>query len=73
MSNEQEPTRVDPRVLFVQEFTLKSLRSKPDSWIRMFSSDEQRRYITEFIEKGAGKSLFCKPIIAVFANYSKAL
>ena len=58
MSNEQEPVRIDPRVLFIQEYTLKSLRSKPDSWARMFSSDEQRRFITEFIEKGVGKSLF---------------
>ena len=68
MSNEQEPVRIDPRVLFIQEYTLKSLRSKPDSWARMFSSDEQRRFITEFIEKGVGKILFTNQIIAVLAQ-----
>ena len=68
MSNEQEPVRIDPRVLFIQEYTLKSLRSKPDSWARMFSSDEQRRFITEFIEKGVGKILFTNQIIAVIAQ-----
>jgi hypothetical protein len=31
----------DPRLDFIQDFTLKSLRLKPDKWARMVVSDEQ--------------------------------
>jgi hypothetical protein len=36
---------------WVQEFTLKSLRLKPDKWARMVVSDEQRNFINNFIER----------------------
>ena len=41
----------DPRMDFLQEFTLKSLRLKPDKWSRMVVSDEQRNFINNFIER----------------------
>ena len=43
---------VEPRVDFIADYTLKSLRLKPDKWQRMFISDEQRTYVMQFIEKG---------------------
>ena len=42
----------EPRIDFIAEFTLKSLRLKPDKWARMTVSDEQRSFITSFIERG---------------------
>ena len=51
--NSNEPTtRSDPRVDYIQEFTLKTLRLKPDKWARMIISDEQRIFISAFVEKG---------------------
>jgi dynein heavy chain len=41
----------EPRVDFIQDFTLKSLRLKPDKWARMMVSDEQRTFIMGFIER----------------------
>ncbi len=41
----------DPRYDFLQDFTLKSLRLKPDKWSRMIVSDEQRNFITNFVER----------------------
>ena len=35
----------------LQDFTLKSLRLKPDKWVRMMVSDEQRNFITNFVER----------------------
>ena len=40
----------EPRIDFLQEFTLKSLRLKGDKWYRMIISDEQRQYIANFID-----------------------
>ena len=42
----------EARIDFIQEFTLKSLRLKSDKWSRMVVSDEQRCFITSFIERG---------------------
>ena len=42
----------EPRVDFIAEFTLKSLRLKPDKWARLMVSDEQRNFVTSFIERG---------------------
>lgn len=36
---------------FIQDFTLKSLRLKPDKWSRMLVSDEQRNFLTNFVER----------------------
>jgi dynein heavy chain len=41
----------DPRFDFIQDYTLKSLRLKPDKWSRMMVSDEQRTFITNFVER----------------------
>ena len=38
-------------LLIIQDFTLKSLRLKPDKWVRMMVSDEQRNFITNFVER----------------------
>ena len=41
----------DVRWDFLQDFTLKSLRLKPDKWTRMLVSDEQRTFLTNFVER----------------------
>jgi hypothetical protein len=38
----------DPRLDFIQDFTLKSLRLKPDKWARMVVSDEQVEFYLIF-------------------------
>lgn len=43
---------VEPRLDFIAEFTLKTLRLKPDKWSRMIISDEQRSFLMGFIETG---------------------
>ena len=47
----------EPRVDFISEFTLKSLRLKPDKWARLMVSDEQRNFVTSFIERGKMNTL----------------
>ena len=42
----------DPRLDFIQDYTLRSLRLKPDKWARMVVSNEQMNFITSFIENG---------------------
>ena len=42
----------DPVLDFLQKFTLGSMRLKPDKWHRLVVSDEQRNYITNFVERG---------------------
>lgn len=41
----------DPRLDFIQDFTLRALRLKPDKWARMTISDEQRNYVQHFVER----------------------
>ena len=41
----------DPRFDFIQDFTLKSLRLKPDKWSRMLVSDEQRTFLSNFVDR----------------------
>ena len=40
----------DPRVEFLADFTLKSLRLKSDKWARLLISDEQRTYLSRFVD-----------------------
>ena len=42
----------DPILDFLQKFTLGSMRLKPDKWHRLVMSDEQRNFITNFVEHG---------------------
>ena len=47
---EQNVQEKDPRIEFLSEFTLKSLRLKSDKWARLMISDEQRTYLSRFID-----------------------
>ena len=40
----------DERLDFIQDYTLKSLRLKPDKWARLMISDEQRMFLGRFVE-----------------------
>ena len=42
---------------FIQDYTLKSLRLKPEKWNKLVVSDEQRGYILSFIEKDLPQEL----------------
>ena len=46
------------RVQFIQDYTLKSMRLKPDKWAKLVISDEQRRHLEHFIEKGIGFAVY---------------
>ncbi len=43
------------RMEFIQDYTLKSLRLKPDKWNKLIISDEQRTFINNFIERGKNR------------------
>ena len=55
---EPETTSKEPRMEFLADYTLKTLRLKPDKWARMIVSDEQRNFILSFLDKGKKKSIF---------------
>ena len=46
-----EGAQKDPVMDFLQKFTLGSMRLKPDKWHRLLISDEQRNYITNFVDR----------------------
>ena len=39
------------RVQFIQDYTLKSMRLKPEKWAKLVISDEQRRHLENFVDK----------------------
>ena len=47
---QEEVSRSEPRLDFIQDFTLKSMRCKQDKWQRMIVSDDVRRFVLDFIE-----------------------
>ena len=47
----ETPVVADDRMDFIQDFTLKALRVKPDKWVRMMISDEQRTFLTTFLDR----------------------
>ena len=47
----------DPRMEYLQEYTLKTLRLKPDKWSRMLVSDEQRTFVNAFIDRNSPQVL----------------
>ena len=40
----------DARIEFLADFTLKSLRLKSDKWARLVISDEQRTFLSRFVD-----------------------
>ena len=44
------PPPTDDRLDFIQDFTLKSLRLKPDKWHRLMISDDSRNFLQRYIE-----------------------
>ena len=40
----------DPRLEFIEQTCLRSLRVKPEKWARLLISDEQRNFINKFID-----------------------
>ena len=46
----QDAGEKDPRLEFLADFTLKSLRLKSDKWARLLISDEQRTFLSRFID-----------------------
>ena len=58
---QEEVSRSEPRLDFIQDFTLKSMRCKQDKWQRMIVSDDVRRFVLDFIEKGTNCKIFSSP------------
>ena len=50
ITDTQEGGEKDPRIEFLADFTLKSLRLKSDKWARLLISDEQRTFLSRFID-----------------------
>ena len=47
----------DKRLEFLQDYTLKSLRLKPDKWNKLLISDEQRNFIMSFLDQAEPQEL----------------
>ena len=62
----------DPRMEYLMDYTLRTLRLKPDKWSRMLVSDEQRTFVNAFIDRPGPQvnSFFCR---TVFENHRKSL
>ena len=65
MRDGEVPVASDERLDFLRDFILKALRLKPDKWDRMFISDEQRSFITNFVDNPSGH-----PQVGVFYHLS---
>ena len=54
----------DPRMEYLMDYTLRTLRLKPDKWSRMLVSDEQRTFVNAFIDRPGPQvnSFFCLKI-----------
>ena len=50
ITDSTETGEKDPRIEFLSEFTLKSLRLKSDKWARLVISDEQRTFLSRFVD-----------------------
>ena len=59
------------RVQFIQDYTLKSMRLKPEKWVKLVISDEQRRHLENFVYKGCPLTLL-SPHTSVFCVRSTA-
>ena len=61
----------DPRMEYLMDYTLRTLRLKPDKWSRMLVSDEQRTFVNAFIDRPGPQvnSFFCR---TVFENHRKS-
>jgi hypothetical protein len=40
------------RLVFIRDYTLKSLRLKPDKWTKLCVSEEQKMFLRSFVELG---------------------
>ena len=50
----------DPRIEFLADFTLKSLRLKSDKWSRLLISDEMRTFLLRFVDHTVPQVCFRK-------------
>ena len=40
------------RIIFIRDFTIKSLRVKPEKWSKLCSTEEQKFILLDFVEGG---------------------
>ena len=45
------------RLAFIEDYTLKSLRLKPEKWNKLVISDDQRGFLHSFVDQGRNNSL----------------
>ena len=53
------------RTKFVEEFTLRSMRLKPEKWAKLVISDEQRRHLEAFLDTDNPKILIISQVFTV--------
>ena len=41
----------DPRLIFIESYTLKTLKIKNDKWQKLLSQEDQKQLIVDFVEK----------------------
>ena len=71
VAQEPESTSKEARMEFIADYTLKTLRLKPDKWARMIVSDEQRNFILSFLDKGKKNLYFCFCFTSTFTLFEK--
>jgi dynein heavy chain len=57
----------DPRIEFLQQYTLKTMKLKNDKWLKMMSQEENLVLVNEFMERGD------RHIMVIYANASGQL
>ena len=53
------------RAKFVEEFTLRSMRLKPEKWAKLVISDEQRRHLEAFLDTDNPQILIISQVFIV--------
>ena len=51
-TREYSQTFVLIRLAFIEDYTLKSLRLKPEKWNKLVISDDQRGFLHSFVDQG---------------------
>ena len=48
-------SKLNYRLAFIEDYTLKSLRLKPEKWNKLVISDDQRGFLHSFVDQGRNK------------------
>ena len=54
---EEESSGEDPRMAFISQFCLKTMKQKADKWSKMMSQEDNVVLLQDFLEKGDSRML----------------